>query len=143
MVWNKSCKNWCFPIVVLEKTLESPLDNKEIKPLNSKGNQLWTFIGRTDAEAEAPILWPHDAKSQLIRKDPDAGQERGHEEKGETEDELVGWHRWLNGHKFEPTLGDSGGQASLACCSTRGHDNNNNHTEKKKNHRGNEIIFWT
>ena len=92
MVRNKSCKNWCFPIVVLEKTLESPLDNKEIKPLNSKGNQLWTFIGRTDAEAEAPILWPRDAKSQLIRKDPDVGQDGGNEEKGETEDELVGWH---------------------------------------------------
>ena len=140
MVRNKSCKNWCFPIVVLEKTLESPLDNRDIKPLNSKGNQLWISTGSTDAEAEAPILWPNDAKSQLIRKDPDAGKDGGHEEKRETEDELVGWHHQLNGHKFEPALRDSGRQASLACCSTWGFDNNNN-IEKKS--QGNEIISWT
>ena len=108
-------KNRCFWTVVLEKTLESPLDCKEIKPVNPKGNQSWIFIGRTDAEAEASILWPPDAKIQLIRKDPDAGNDCGKEEKGATEDEMVGWHHQLNGHDIEQTLG--GGQGSLACCS--------------------------
>ena len=89
-------KNWCFWIVVLEKTLEGPLDCK-IKPVNPKGNQSWIFIGRTDAEAEAPILWPPDAKSWLIRKDLDAGKDWRQEEKGMTEDEMVGWHHWFNG----------------------------------------------
>ena len=106
-------------IVVLEKTLESPLDSKEIKPVNPKGNQPWTFIGRTDAEA--PILWPPDAKSWLIGKDPDAGKDWGQEEKGVTEDEMVGWHHRLNEHEFEQTLGDSEGQGSLARCSLRAH----------------------
>ena len=92
-------KNWCFWTVVLEKTLESPLDFKEIKPVNHKGNQSWIFIGRTDAEA--PILWPPDAKSQLIGKDPDVGKDWGQEEKGMTEDEMVGWHHWLDGDEFE------------------------------------------
>ena len=91
--------NWCFLTVVLEKTLQSPLDCKDIKPVNPKGNQSWIFIGRTDAEA--PILWPPDAKSQLIRKDPDAREDWRQEEKGTTEDEMVGWHNWLNGHEFE------------------------------------------
>ena len=109
-------KNWCFWTVVLEKTLESPLDSKEIKPVNPKGNEPWIFIRRTDAEAEAPILWPPDAKSQLIRKDSDAGKDWGQEEKGMTEDEMVGWHHWLNGCEFEQTSGDSEGQGSLACC---------------------------
>ena len=99
-------RNWCFQTVVLEKTLESPLDFKEIKPVNHKGNQSWIFIGRTDAEA--PILWPPDAKSQLIGKDPDVGKDWGQEEKGATEDEMIGWHHWLNGHEFEQTLGDNG-----------------------------------
>ena len=90
-----------FQIVVLEKTLESPLGCKEIKPVNHKGNQTWIFIGRTDAEAEAPILWPPNAKSWLIGKDPDAGKNWGQEEKGVTEDEMVGWHHRLNGHEFE------------------------------------------
>ena len=94
-------KNWCFGTVMLEKTLESPLDCKDIKPLNPKGNQSWTFIGRTDAEAEAPILWPPDAKNWLIGKDPDAGKDWGREEKGTAEDEMVGWHHRLNGHEFE------------------------------------------
>ena len=85
---------------MLEKTLESALDSKEIKPVIPKGNQLWIFIGRTDAEAEAPILWPTDAKSQLIGKDPDSGKDGGQEEKGTTEDEMAGWHHWLNGHEF-------------------------------------------
>ena len=103
-------KNWYFWIVVLEKTLESPLDSKEIKPVNSKGNQPWILIGRTDAEAEAPILWPPDAKSQHIGKDLDAGKDWGQEEKWATGDEMVGWHHWLNGHEFEQTLGNFGGQ---------------------------------
>ena len=96
---------------------ENPLDKKEIKPANPKGNKLWLFIGKTDAEAEAPILWPPDVKSQLIGKDPYAGEDWGEEVKGVTEDEMVGWHHWLNGHEFEQTLGDIEGQGSLACCS--------------------------
>ena len=96
-------KNWCLGIVVLEKTLESPLDCKEIQRVNPKGNQPCIFIGRTDAEVEAPILWPLDAKSLLIGKDPDAGKDGGQEEKEMTEDEMVGWHHWLNGHGFEQT----------------------------------------
>ena len=114
-------KNWCFQIVVLEKTLQSPLDSKATKPDNPKGNKPWVFIGRTYAEAEALILWPPDAKSQLIGKDPDAGKDWGQEEKGTTEDKMVGWHNWLNRHEFEQTLGDSKGQGSLECCSTCGH----------------------
>ena len=94
-------KNWCFGIVVLEKTLESPLDSKEIKPVNTKGNQPSLFFGRTNAEAEAPRLWPPDAKSQLIGKNPDTGKDWGQEEKGTTEEEMVGWHHWLNGHENE------------------------------------------
>ena len=104
-------KNWCFWTVVLEKTLESPLDCKEIKPVNSKGNQPWMFIGRADTEAEALILWPPDAKSRLIGKDPDAGKDWGQEEKGTTEDEVAGWHQ---------TLEDGEGQGSLVCCSLWG-----------------------
>ena len=94
-------KNWCFWTVVLEKTLESPLDCKEIQPVHPKGNNSWIFIGRTDAEAETPILWPPDAKNWLIWKDPDAGKNWRQEEKGTTKDEMVGWHHRLNGHKFE------------------------------------------
>ena len=105
--------------VVLKKTLESPLDSKEVKPVNPKGNQSWIFIGGTDAEAEAPILWPPDAKSQLTGKDPDAGKDCG-QEKGITEDKMVGCHHWLNGHEFEQALGDGEGQGSLACCSLWG-----------------------
>ena len=93
-------KNWCFWTVVLEKTLESPLDCKEIQPVCPKGDQSWVFIGGTDVEAETPISWPPDAKSWLIWKDPDAGKDWGPEEKGTTEDEMVGWHHWLNGHGF-------------------------------------------
>ena len=93
-------KNWCFWTVVLEVTLESPLDCKEIQPVHPKGNQFWIFIGRTDAEAETPILWPPDAKNWLIRKDPDSGKD-WRWEKGTTEDEMVGWHHQLNGHEFE------------------------------------------
>ena len=110
-------KYWCFWTVVLKKTLESPLDCKEIKPVNPKGNQSWIIIGRTDAEAEIPILWPPDVKNQLIWEDPDAGKDWRWEEKGTTEDEMVGWHHRRHGHEFEytPEVGD--GQGSLACCS--------------------------
>ena len=94
-------KNRCFWTVVLEKTFESPLDCKEIQPVHSKGDQSWVFIGRTDVEAETPILWPSDEKCWLIGKDPDAGKDWRQEEKGETEDKMVGWHHWLNGHEFE------------------------------------------
>ena len=90
-------KNWCFWTVVLEKTLEKPLDCKEIQPVHPKGDQSWVFIERTDVEAETPILWPPDEKSWLIGKDPDAGQDWGQEEKGMTEDEVIGWHHRLNG----------------------------------------------
>ena len=110
-------KNWCFWTVVFLKTLESFLDCKEIKPVNPKGCQPWICTRRTDAEAEAPILWQPDAKSWLVRKDPDAKKHWGQEEKGVTEDEMVGWHHQINGHEFEQALGDSKGQGSLVCCS--------------------------
>ena len=105
-------KNWCFWTVVLEKTLESLLDCKEIQPVTPKGNQSWIFIGRTDAEAEALILWPPHAKSWLIGKDPDAGKDWRQEEKGTTEDEMVGWHHWPDGHEFEQALGVGDGQGN-------------------------------
>ena len=98
-------KNWCFWTVVLEKTLESPLDCKEIQPVHPKGNQSWLFIGRTDTEAETPVLWPPDVKNWLIGKDPDAGKDWRQEEKGMTEDEMVEWHHWLDGHEFEQAPG--------------------------------------
>ena len=110
-------KNWCFWTVVLEKTLESPLDCTEIQPVHSEGNQSWIFIGRTDAEAETPMLWPPDAKNWLIGKDLDAGKDRRQEEKGMTEDEMVGWHHWLEGHEFEQAPGVGDGQGGLVCCS--------------------------
>ena len=110
-------KNWCFWTVGLEKTLESPLDSKEIKSVNPKGNQPGIFIGRTNAEA--PILWPPDAKSWLIGKDLDAGKD-WRQEKGKAEDEMIGWHHWLSRHEFEQTLGGGEGQGSLVCCSPWG-----------------------
>ena len=113
-------KNWCFWTVVLEKTLESPLDCKEIKPINPKGNQPWIFIGRTDTEAETPIFWPPDVKSQLIRKDPSAGKDWRQEENGITEGKMVGRHHQQNGHEFEKALRNDEGQGSLACCSPWG-----------------------
>ena len=103
-------KNWCFQIVMLEKTLESPLDSKEIKPVNPKGNQPWIFIGRSNAEAEAPILWPPDAKRQLVGNYPDFGKNWGLEKKGTTDDEMDWWHHWLNRHAFEQTPGESEGR---------------------------------
>ena len=108
-------KNWCFWTVVLEKTLESPLDCKEIQPIHPKGNH---FTARTDVEAETPILWPPDVKNWLIWKDSDAGKDWGREEKGTTEDEMAGWHHRRNGHEFEWTLGVGDGQGGLACCSS-------------------------
>ena len=122
MVWELDHKegwaqNWCYWNVVLKKTLESPLDSKEIKAVNPKWNQHWIFIGRTDAEAEAPILWPSDSKSQLTEKRPWCWKRLKAGREGPTEDKMVGWHYQLNGHKFEKTLGVGDGQGSLACCS--------------------------
>ena len=102
--------------MVLEKSFESPLDSKEIKPVNPKENQPWIFTGRTNAEAEVPILWLPDMKSQLIEKDADAGKDWGQEEKGVTEDEMVAWRHWLNGHESDQTLRDSGGPKYIKIC---------------------------
>ena len=126
-MWELDCEeswaptNWCFWTVVFEKTLESPLDYKEIQPVHSKGDQSWVFIGRTDAKAETPVLWPPHAKSWLIGKDSDAGRDWGKEEKGMTEDEMAGWHHWLDGHEFEWTPGVGDGQGGLACWNSWGH----------------------
>ena len=117
--WNikkTECQRWCFWTVMLENTLENPLDCKEIQPVHPKGDQSWVFIGRTDVEAETPIFWPHDTKSWLICKDLDAGKDWGQEEKGKTEDEMVGWHHQLSGHGFEWTLGVGDEQGGLVCC---------------------------
>ena len=114
-------KNQCIWTVVLEKALESPLDCKEIQPVHPKWNQSWIFIGRTDAETETPILWQPDAKNWLTGNDSDAGKDWRQEEKGMTEDEIVGWHHQLIGHEFEQTLRVSDGQGNLACCSPWGH----------------------
>ena len=113
-------KNWCFWTVVLDKTLESPLDCKEIQPLHPKGNQSWICIGRTDAEAETPILWPSHAKNWLIGKDPDARQDWRQEEKGTRGDEMVGWYHWLDGREFEQAPGIADGLGGLACWSPWG-----------------------
>ena len=126
-LWELDCeeswgpKNWCFWTVVLEKTLESPLDCKEIQPVHPEGDQYWVFIGRTDAEAETPVLWPPDVKSWIIWKDPDASKDWKWEEKGMTEDEMVGCHHWLYGHEFGWTPGVGDGQRGLACYSPWGH----------------------
>ena len=117
----KKAEHWridAFELLFLEKTLESPLDCKEIQPVHPKGDQSWVFTGRTDVEAETPVLWPPDAKSWLIWKYPDAGKDIGHEEKGTAEDEMVGWHHWLNGHGFGYTPEAGDGQGGLACCSS-------------------------
>ena len=108
-------KNWCFWTVMLEKTLKSPLDCKEVQPVNPLGSQSWIFIGRTDVEAETPILWPPDCKNWLIGKDPDAGK-NWRQEKGMAENEMVGWHHWFDGHELEQALGVGDGQGSLMCC---------------------------
>ena len=151
-MWELDCeeswvpKNWCFWAVVLEKTLENPLDCKEIQPVHSevciiiiyilqirkwrhsklqekknKGDQSWVFFGRNDAKAETPVLWPPHAKSWLVRKDSDAGRDWGQEEKGTTEDEMTGWHHWLDGQESEWALGVGDGQRGLACCDSWGH----------------------
>ena len=125
-MWELDCKeswmpkNWCFWTVVLEKTLESPLDYKEIKPVNPKGNQSWIFIGRTDSEAETPIFCPPDVKNWLTGKNPDAGKDWRQQEKRTTEDEMIGWHHWYNAHEFERAPGVGDGQGSLVCCSQWG-----------------------
>ena len=137
-------KNWCFWIVVLEKTLDSPWDCKETKPVNPKENQPWIFIGRTDAEHEAPILWPPDVKNWLIGKDPDAGKDWRQEEKGMTEDKMVGWHHQLNGHEFGQT---PGGQGSLARSSSWVAKSrtwqwvNKNNTTFRNNNKTNKVWF--
>ena len=123
-MWELDCeegwvpKNWCFWTVVLEKTLESPSDCKEILPVHSKGDQPWVFFGRNDAEAETPVLWPPHAKSWLTGKDSDAGKDWGQEKKGTTEDEMAGWHQWPNGCESEWTPGLGDGQGGLACCNS-------------------------
>ena len=125
-MWELDCKkswvlkNWCFWTVMLEKTLESPLDCKEIQPVHPKVDQSWVFIGRTDAEAETPILWPRQVKSWLIGKDPDAERDWGQEEKGTTDDETPGRHHRLDGYESEWTPGVGDGQGGLACCNSWG-----------------------
>ena len=114
-------KNWCFQTGAGEDYWESFGLSKEIQPVRPKENQSWVFIGETDAEAEAPILWPPDVKSWLTGKDPDAGKDWGQEKKGTTEYEMVGWHHQLNGHEFEQTLGHGKGKENTACCSPWGH----------------------
>ena len=126
-MWELDCeeswapKNWCFWTVVLEKTLESPLDCKEIQLVHSKGDWSWVFFGRSDAKAETPALWPPHVKSWLIGKDSDAGRDWGQEEKGMTEDEMPGWHHRLDGREFEWTLGVGNGRGGLMCCNSWGH----------------------
>jgi len=142
-------RGWCFWTVVLEKTLglqESPLDCKEIKPVHPKGNQAWISIGRTEAEAKAPILWPSD-EIWFIGRDPNPGKDRRPEENRTTKDEMVGWHDWLNGHEFEQTLGDGEGQGSLACCIPWGRrvrqtEQLNNNSKRSKNHFFPLPLMW-
>ena len=126
-------KNWCFWTAMLEKSLESPLDCKKIQPVHPKGDQSWVYIGRTDAKAETPVLWPPDVKSWLVWKDPDAGKDWGQEQKGMTEDEMVGWHQRLNGHEFGQTPAVSDGQGGLACCGSWG----------RKESDSTERLSWT
>ena len=124
-MWELDCeetwepKNWCFSTTVLEKTLENPLDCKEIQPVHSE-NQPWDFFVRNDAKAETPVVWPPHAKSWLIGKDSDAGRDWGQEEKGTTEDEMAGWHHWLHGHESQWALGVGDGQGGRACCDSWG-----------------------
>ena len=130
-MWELDCeeswapKKWCFWTVVLEKTLESPLDCKENQPVHPKVDQSWMFIGRTNAKAETPVLWPPHGKSWLIGKDSDAERGWGQEDKGITEDEMAGWHHWLDGHEFKWTPGVGDGQGGLVCCNSSGHKESN------------------
>ena len=125
-MWELDCeegwglKNWCYWTVVLAKTLESPLDCKEIQPVHSEGDESWDFFGRNDAKAETPVLWPPHVKSWLIGKDSDAGRDWGQEEKGMAEDEMAGWHHRLDGREFEWTQGVGDGQGGLTCCDSWG-----------------------
>ena len=145
-MWELDCeegwalKNWCFWTVVLEKTLEHPLDCKEIKLVNPKGNQSWIFIGRTDAEA--PIVRPPDIKSWFIRKDPNAGKDWRQEERGTTEDEMVGRHHQLNGHESEQALGVGDGQGSLACCNPWGHKESEMTWRLNNNNANYVLCLW-
>ena len=134
-------KNWCFWTVVLEKTLESPLDCKEIQPVHPKRDQSWVFIGRTDVEAETSILGPPDVKNWFIGKDPDAGKDWWQAEKGTTENEMVGWHYWLNGHEFGWTLGVGDGQGGLVCCSPW--DCKESNTTERLNWTELEYVLWS
>ena len=137
-------KNWCFWTVVVKTTLESPLDYKEIQPVHPKENQPWIFIGRTDAEAGAPLLWPPDAKNWLIGKYLDAGKDWRQEEKGLTEDEMVGWHHQLYGHEFQQAPGIGDRQGSLACCDSWGRKESDMTEETELNWISNHsIIFKT
>ena len=138
---SRVLKNWCFWTVVLEKTLESPLDCKEMQPVHPKGNQSWIFIGKIDVEAEAQILWPPDVKNWLLSKDPDAGKDWRQEEKETTEDKMVGWHHRLNGHEFEQDSGVRNGQGSLACCSPWGHKESDR-TEWLNNNNKIQLDDW-
>ena len=142
-------KNWCFWTMVLERTLGTPLDCKEIQPVHPKGDQSWVFIGRTDAKAETPVVWPSYVKCWLIGKDPNAGRDWGQEEKGMTEDKMAGWHHWLDGHEFVWTLGVGDGQGGLACYDSRGRKQSDmserlNWTEcKLPCDYYNQMNFWT
>ena len=126
-LWELDCKegrtpkSWCLRTAVPEKTPQSPLDSKEIKPVNLKGDQPWIFTGRTDAGAEAPVFWSSDVNRQLIGKVPEAGKDWGQKEKKLSEDEMAGWHHWCNEHELGQTLLDGKGQGGLACCSPWGH----------------------
>ena len=135
-------RNRCFWTVVLEKTLESSLDCKEIKPVNPEGNQSWIFIGSIDAEAETPILWPPDVKSRLVGKDPNAGKVWG-QEKEMTEDEMVGWHHWLIGYEFEQTLGDSERQGSPVCCRPWCHKEMDMTEQLNKSRKESCLRYWS
>ena len=136
-MWELDCeeswvlKNWCFWTMVLEKTLDSPLDSKEIQLVHSEGEQPWDFFGSNDAKAETPVLWSPHVKCWLIGKDSDAGRDWGQEQKEMTEDEMTGWHRRLNGHEFEWTLGFGDGQRGLVCCNSWGHSRTDWVTELK------------
>ena len=151
-MWELDCekgwelKNWCFWTVVLEKTLETPLDCKEIQPVHSE-DQPWDFFGRNDAKAETPVLWSPHAKSWLIGKDSDAGRHWGQEEKGTTEDEMAGWHHWLDGHESQWTPGVGDGQGGLACCDSWGRKESDttkrlNWTELNWNNYSKIQIVW-
>ena len=133
-------KNWCFWTLVLEKTLESLLDCKEIQPVHPKGNQSWIFIGRTDAEAYTPILWPPDAKNQVIGKDSDAGKDWRQKENGMTEDKMFGWHYRLDGHECEQAPGIDDGQGSLACCGPWGRKESDTNWVTELNWRQNKAL---